>query len=74
MSDPNEVFVEAAEAGSIGIAGIRPWKVVTVSGTVMCLSYGLCNGALSCCCGNLEWLYFLLDWPLHLLFAGQLHL
>ena len=40
-SDPKDVFVEAAEGGSIGVAGMRLWKVVIV--------VGLCSDVSQCC-------------------------
>ena len=42
MSNPNEVSAEPNEAGSIGIGGLRLWKVVSVSGDHRRYVLGLC--------------------------------
>ena len=50
MTDPNDMFVQATEGGSIGTADVRLCKMVTVSGEDMWLGIWLCIGALCCCC------------------------
>ena len=50
-SDLNEVSTEATEDGSIGVAGMRLWKLATAFGDDKWLGLVLCIGALSCCLG-----------------------